>query len=79
MKYYEMRDIYRFIKLTLKPDKNQYYDEYVKKMDALMENLEPYFPSGKNAVYPPISEEEYKKIDKVFDEAAKASNDFIHS
>lgn len=74
-----MRDIYRFIKLTLKPDKNQYYDEYVKKMDNLMENLEPYFPSGKNAVYPPISEQDYKKIDKIFDEAAKASNDFIHS
>lgn len=79
MKYYEMLDVYRFIKNELKPQETGAYLNYVQKMDKLFEELKPYFPSGKDVVYPPIKEEDYNRISKVFDEAVEASNDFEES
>ena len=74
-----MLDIYNFIKNELNPEDTEDYKEYTKKMDALFKELSPYFPADKKGVYPPISEKDYARIDKVFDEAAVASNNYIQS
>ena len=79
MKYYEMLDIYNFIKNELNPEDTEAYREYVRKMDALFNELSSYFPADKESVYPPISEQDYQRINKVFDEAAQASNNYVES
>ena len=75
-----MLDVYKFIKEELYPEQTSEYKQYTQKMDALFNELSLYFPEKKEDVYyPPISEKDYKRISKVFDEAAVASNNYIAS
>ena len=79
MKYYEMYDMFCFIRDELRPDETQEWQNYKNKMEKFFEELKPYFkPDSKNR-YKAISDEEYQRLDKLFDEAAEASNDFTKS
>ena len=79
MKYYEMYDMYRFIRDELSPAETDEWNNYKEKMEKFFAELKPYFTPDKQKNYMPISEEEYRRLDTLFDDAVKASNDFTKS
>ena len=79
MKYYEMYDMYRFIRDVLSPAETDEWNNYKEAMEKFFAELKPYFTPDKQKNYMPISEEEYHRLDTLFDDAVKASNDFTKS
>lgn len=79
MKYYEMYDMYRFIRDELSPAETDEWNNYKEAMEKFFAELKPYFTPDKQKNYMPISEEEYHRLDTLFDDAVKASNDFTKS
>ena len=75
-----MKDVYNFIKNDLHPMDTPEWQNYKKVMDKFFMELEPYFEpiDGKNK-YRTIAPKDFKRIAPLFDEAMKASNDFVHS
>lgn len=79
MKYYEMYDMYCFLRDELHPEDTPEWRNYKEKMEKFFEELKPYFKPDNLNRYKAISEEDYKRLEPLFDEVTEASNDFTNS
>lgn len=79
MKYYEMYDMFCFLRDELRPEDTPEWRNYKEKMEKFFEELKPYFKPDKLNRYKAITAEEYKRLGPLFDEATEASNDFSDS
>lgn len=79
MKYYEMYDMFCFVRDELRPAQTPEWNNYKEKMEKFFEELKPYFKPDANNKYKAISDEEYQRLDSLFDDVAKASNEFTNS
>ena len=53
------------------------WNEALGKLNRLMDALEPYEDPAEEGNYPSIDAEDYRRIEKVFDEAVKSTQDFL--
>lgn len=80
MKFYEMKDVYEFIKNDLHPMDTPEWRKYKEVMDKFFNELSPYFtPIEGGNKYRSIAPKDYNRLSPLFDEAMKASYDFVHS
>ena len=77
MKYEYMKDIVRYLKKELPDNKTKEWVEYCKSLEDLLNALAPYNMPDENNKYKSIDEEDYKKIDELFQKATTASNNYL--
>lgn len=72
-----MKDVFEYIRDELKPVDSPAWEKYKTDMETFIKELKPYFTPDDQKRYQPISINEYKRIEKVFDNVAKSSNEFM--
>ena len=77
MKIKEMKDVFEYLRDVIQPENINEWIEYKNNMEKLFNELKPYFEEDEKKEYKAITEEDYERIDKVFNDVAKASNDFM--
>jgi flagellin-specific chaperone FliS len=77
MRLNEMEAIYNYICNDLEPKNINEWQEYKKNMDNFFKALKPYYEADDKKQYKGITEDEYNKISKLFDDVAKASDDLM--
>lgn len=77
MKYEYMKDIVKYLKKELPDNKTNEWVEYCKSLEDLLNALAPYNMPDENNKYKSIDEEDYKKIDELFQKATTASNNYL--
>ena len=77
MKYEYMKDIIKYLKKELPDNKSKEWLDYCKNLEELLNALAIYNTPNENNKYKSIDEDDYKKIDELFKNATKASNDYL--
>lgn len=76
MKYKEMMTFVTYLN-TIHGTELPAWDEALGKLNNLIEALEPYEDPNEEGNYPPITAEEYHRLEEAFDDAVKYTSDFL--
>ena len=76
MKFNEMEAIVTFLSTTQGNDTPE-WQAAINNLQALLDAMEPYETKDEEGNYPPISQEEYQRIDTLFDNTVASVNTFI--
>ena len=76
MKYKEMVAFLTYLN-TIQGSDLPAWNQAIGKLNDLIEALEPYEDPNEDGNYPPVTAEEYRRLEETFDDAVKFTNDFL--
>lgn len=76
MKFNEMKSFVNFLSTTEGTD-SQLWQNAINNLNSLIEAMEPYETADKQGNYPTISQEEYNRIETIFDNAVVSTSAFL--
>ena len=77
MRLKEMEIIFNYISNDLKPENIKEWVNYKNNMEKFFKELKPYYEEDDKKEYKSITEEDYERISKIFDDVAKASDELM--
>ena len=72
-----MELIFNYICNELEPENTNEWTNYKNNMEKFIKELKPYYEEDENHKYKSISEDDYNRISKIFDDVAKASDELM--